>query len=269
MQLTHAQLATFDKEGWLFFPEIFDAEEMAALREEATRVLAEPREEIRREKSGAPRTAFAVHRYSELFEALAHDPRLVEPLEQIFGEQVYMHQFKINAMTAFTGETWMWHQDFPSWHRFDGMPAPRAMNIALFVDEVKPINGALMLIPRSHTHGALPDAYDDMTTSHPGWYLTQGTVSDMASEGGIVAPTGKPGGLLMFHANMAHGSPPNMTPYPRRIVYLTLSAVSNHLVGQQQRPEFIAHTDFTPVQAGRPGDLRDMIRRRSGIAEPA
>lgn len=269
MQLTPEQLRQFDEEGYLFFPEIFSPEEMAFLREEAAKVLAVPRPEIRMEKSGVPRTAFAVHRYNEGFATLARDPRLVRPLEQIFGEPVYMHQFKINAMTAFTGETWMWHQDFPSWQRFDGMPQPRAMNIALFLDEVKPVNGALMLIPRSHRHGALPDAYDDMTTSHPGWYLTRETVSRMVEEGGIVAPTGRPGSLLMFHANLAHGSPPNMTPYPRRIVYLTLSAVSNHLRGEQQRPEFIAHTDFTPVTAGAEDDLRAQAGRAAASLETA
>ncbi len=250
MKLTSRQLQQFEKEGYLVFPNCFTGDEMALLRDQATKVLAHPRPEIRLEKSGAPRTAFAVHRYNEAFGALGRDPRLVEPLEQIFREQVYMHQFKINAMTAFTGETWQWHQDFPSWQRFDGMPEPRAMNVAVFLDEVKPVNGALMLIPRSHRHGALPDAYDDMTTSHPGWYLTRDTVSDMVAAGGIVAPTGGPGTMLMFHANLAHGSPPNMTPYPRRIVYLTLSAISNRLRGKQQRPEFIAHTDFTPVTAG-------------------
>src|SRR3712207_6887860 len=30
---------------------------------------------------------------------------------------------------------------------------------------------------------------------------------------GIVAPTGKPGSVLMFHGNLVHASPPNMTPY--------------------------------------------------------
>jgi L-proline 4-hydroxylase len=97
---------------------------------------------------------------------------------------------------------------------------------------------------------------DDMTTSHPGWYLTREVVSEMAEQGGIIAPTGRPGSMLMFRANMAHGSPPNMTPYPRRIVYLTLSAISNQLRGHQQRPEFIAHTDYTPLKAGRPDALR-------------
>jgi ectoine hydroxylase len=37
-----------------------------------------------------------------------------------------------------------------------------------------------------------------------------------------------------------------MTPYPRRIVYLTLCAVSNHIT-KFTRPEWIAHRDFTPI----------------------
>ena len=59
--------------------------------------------------------------------------------------------------------------------------------------------------------------------------------------------TGKPGGMLMFHGNLVHGSAGNITPYPRKIVYLTLSAVSNAIV-KPTRPEWIAHTDFTPIE---------------------
>ena len=32
-----------------------------------------------------------------------------------------------------------------------------------------------------------------------------------------------------FHGNLVHGSAGNITPYPRKIVYLTLNAVSNYI----------------------------------------
>ena len=69
----------------------------------------------------------------------------------------------------------------------------------------------------------------------------------LVKEGGIVAPTGKAGGMLMFHGNLVHGSAGNITPYPRKIVYLTLNAVSNY-IRTPTRPEYIAHRDFTPIQ---------------------
>ena len=60
-----------------------------------------------------------------------------------------------------------------------------------------------------------------------------------------MAPTGKPGSVLMFHGNLVHASPPNITPYPRKIVYLTLCACSNHITkftraGMDRAPRFCA-----------------------------
>jgi ectoine hydroxylase len=266
MRLTEAQIRQFETEGWLFLPETFGAEEVALLRAEAEAIYAADRPEIWREKSGAPRTAFAAHTYNEAFRLLGAHPRLIGPVEQIFGERLYMHQFKINAKAAFTGDVWQWHQDYGTWLRDDGMPEPRAMNIAVFLDEVMPINGPLMLIPRSQAHGNLEAGHDLSTTSYPLWTLDDGVVTALVQEGGIVAPTGKPGGVLMFHGNLVHGSAPNITPYPRKIVYLTLNAVSN-AIRTPTRPDWIAHRDFTPIVPVADGALLALAQRWQQAAE--
>ena len=141
MKLTPQQIEHFNREGWLFLPELFSPEEVAYLAREAEGIYDTDRPEVWREKSGAPRTAFAAHLYNEAFGALGAHPRMIDPVEQVFGEKVYMHQYKINAKSAFTGDVWQWHQDYGTWKRDDGMPEPRAMNIAIFLDEVMPING--------------------------------------------------------------------------------------------------------------------------------
>jgi ectoine hydroxylase len=115
------------------------------------------------------------------------------------------------------------------------------------MDEVMPINGPLMLVPCSHKHGVLSAGHDEATTSYPLWTLDNETVTKLVHDGGIAAPTGKPGAVLMFHGNLVHASAPNITPYPRRIVYLTLCAVSNY-IRNPTRPEWIAHRDFTPIE---------------------
>jgi ectoine hydroxylase len=167
---------------------------------------------------------------------------------------------------------WQWHQDYGTWARDDGMPEARAMNIAVFLDEVYPFNGALMLVPRSHKGGTLAAGHDLSTTSYPLWTLDQETVTRLCREAerdgqpGIVAPTGKPGSVLMFHGNLVHASAPNITPYPRKIVYLTLCAVSNHIT-KFNRPEFIAHRDFTPIQQVSDDALVEHARSRRVAAE--
>src|ERR1700680_1420063 len=259
MELASRRRKEFDEEGYLFLHDCFSEEEVAILRDEAEQIYATNRREVWREKTGAPRTAFAAHTYNEAFRLLGAHPRLIRPVEQVFGESLYMHQFKINAKSAFDGEVWQWHQDYGTWARDDGMPEPRAMNIAVFMDEVMAINGPLMLIPKSHKHGTLAAEHDVTTTSYPLWTLDQETVTRLAQEGGIVAPTGKPGSVLMFHGNLVHGSAPNITPYPRRIVYLTLCVVSNY-IRKPTRPEWIAHRDFTPIDPVPDSALLDYAR---------
>ena len=266
MRLTPEQLKAFDDEGYLFLPDCFGADEVAALRREAEAIYRSDRPELWREKSGAPRTAFAAHTYNEGFRLLGAHPRLIEPVEQLFGEKLYMHQYKLNAKAAFDGDIWQWHQDFGVWARDDGMPEPRAMNISVFLDEVMPINGPLMFIPKSHKSGVLPAGHDEETTSYPLWTLDHATVTRLVRAAGIVAPTGKPGGVLMFHGNLVHASTANITPYPRTIVYLTLCAVSNH-IRRPTRPEWIAHRNFTPIEPVADDALLDYARSHRIAAE--
>jgi ectoine hydroxylase len=247
MKLSGSQLREFEEQGLLFLRDCFSPAEVAVLRRAAAEVYAQDRPEVWRESSGAPRTAFAAHTYNDAFRRLGAHPRLIEPVMQILGGPVYMHQYKVNAKAAFDGEVWQWHQDYGTWRRDDDMPEPRAMNIAVFVDEVTAANGPLLLLPGSHRQGVQEAGHDLETTSYPLWTLDRATVTRLADEGGLVAPTGPAGSMLMFHGNLVHASPPNISPWGRTIVYLSLCHVDNH-IRRFKRPEWIAHRDFTPIK---------------------
>jgi ectoine hydroxylase len=248
MKLSAQQLEQFNEQGYLFFPGRFTAEEASLMRIAARDVYAMSREEVWRESSGAARTAFAAHQYNETFRRLGRHPRLIEPVMQLVDGPVYMHQFKVNAKAAFDGEVWQWHQDFGTWQRDDQMPEPRAMNIAVFIDEVTAANGPLLFIPGSHEAGVLAAGHDLQTTSYPLWTLDRKTVIELAERGGCVAPTGPAGSMLVFSSLLVHASPPNISPFDRTIAYLSLCHVDNH-IRRFKRPEFIAHRDFTPIEA--------------------
>jgi ectoine hydroxylase len=91
-------------------------------------------------------------------------------------------------------------------------------------------------------------------------------VTRLVKQGGIVAPTGKPGGMLMFHGNLVHGSSGNITPFPRKIVYLTLNAVSNY-IRTPTRPDYIAHRDFRPIEPVEDDALLRLARAQRQAAE--
>ena len=206
-----------------------------------------------REKTGdAVRTNFAAHMYSYPFAKLARHPRMVEPVKQLFGEDVYMHQFKINGKAAFDGDVWQWHQDYGTWRTDDLMPEARAMNVAIFLDDVNEFNGPLMFIPGSHKLGVLDAEHDTTTTSYPLWtVINHDTIAQAGRarrrQAGIVAPKGPAGSMILFHGCLVHASTSNLSPWNRVSVYLSLCAVSNH-IRRFKRPGYIAHRDFTPIQ---------------------
>ncbi|MBP5858752.1 phytanoyl-CoA dioxygenase family protein [Marivibrio halodurans] len=265
MKLNETDLKRFDDDGFLFLPGLFSEDEAQMLMDEAQAIYKQDREEVWRESSGVARTAFAAHTYSEPFRRLGRHPRLVEPVEQLLGEKLYMHQYKINAKAAFDGEVWQWHQDYGTWARDDGMPEPRAMNIAVFLEDVTPANGPLLFIPKSHKQGVLEAGHDLETTSYPLWTLDREAVSRLAAEGGCEAPIGPKGSVVMFHGNLVHASPPNISPLNRTIVYLSLCAVSNHIT-KFTRKEWIAHRDFTPIESLEDDCLRELVDNRAAVA---
>ena len=253
MKLTKAQLKQFDEEGYLFFPSLFSKEETKTLQDEVPK-LYERREEynVREKDSDSVRTNFAAHMYSEPFARLARHPRMVKPVEDLFGEKLYMHQFKINGKMAFDGDVWQWHQDYGTWKNDDLMPTERAMNVAIFLDDVSEFNGPLVFIPGSHKKGVINASHDLTTTSYPLWTIDNNLISQLVNRaggknGGLVCPKGPAGSMILFHSCLVHCSGSNLSPFNRVSVYLSLCAVSNH-IRRFKRKEYIAHRDFTPIE---------------------
>ena len=163
-----------------------------------------------------------------------------------------MHQFKINGKMAFEGDIWQWHQDYGTWFNDDLMPSARAMNVAIFLDEVTEFNGPLLFIPGSHKKGVIKANHDLTTTSYPLWTIDNNLIKQLVDragghDGGIVSPKGPAGSMIVFHSCLVHASSNNLSPFNRISVYLSLCAVSNH-IRRFKRKEYIAHRDFTPIE---------------------
>ena len=252
MKLTPDQLSQFDRDGYLFFPGLFTPEETQVLND-AVPELYSRREDynVREKGKDAVRTNFAAHMYSEPFAKLARHPRMIEPVAELLGEDLYMHQFKVNGKMAFEGDVWQWHQDYGTWLNDDLMPTERAMNVAIFLDDVTEHNGPLMFIPGSHKKGVVDASHDLTTTSYPLWTVDNDLMRQLVQraggkQGGIVSPKGPAGSMILFHSCLVHASGSNLSPFNRVSVYLSLCAVSNH-IRRHKRPEYIAHRDFTPI----------------------
>ena len=121
------RLATYASRGFLVFDGLFGADDVARLEGALQRVVQDPTlgddERLVREPGGdAVRSVFEIHRLDPVFAELAADRRLLDPVRQILGSEVYLHQTRANLKPGFRGKEFFWHSDFETWHAEDGMP---------------------------------------------------------------------------------------------------------------------------------------------------
>lgn len=256
MELSPQQIATYERDGLLLLPALFNDAEVDALLA-ATREIARIDHPSRvLEKDGhTVRALHGCHLTNPLMQRLTRNPRLLRPAEQLVGSAAYVYQFKINFKAAFGGDVWKWHQDYIFWRKGDGMLEPRCVNLMVYLDEVTEFNGPMMCIPGSQRHGMIDveairgrGGWQDNVSADLKYSLDRDTIARLVDEGGIVAPKGPRGSVLIFHPNVAHGSAPNLSPWDRTMMIVTYNSVQNLPVPPgEPRPEFLVSRDARPL----------------------
>jgi ectoine hydroxylase len=261
--ITREQAEHFETQGYLVLDDIFTAEEVAALQAGTGKLLADPSaldpETIITEPGGDEvRSIFKVHDQSDALARLAADKRLAEVARFLLGDDVYVHQSRLNYKPGFQGKEFYWHSDFETWHVEDGMPRMRALSMSVLLAANTPNNGPLMLIPGSHKQyltcvGETPDDHYLSSLKKQEYGVPdEDSLAEMAHEHGIVAPVGEAGTVIIFDCNMMHGSNGNITPFPRTNAFFVYNAMSNQLVepfgAKKPRPPFIANRDAVAIQ---------------------
>ena len=261
MKLTEAQVAQYNEQGYLFFPGLLADVDVAALQEAMPAILERQGPEVIREKDGvSARLVFGAHEYSEPFRRLSLLPRVLNPVRQLLEDEVYLHQSRMNPKEGFDegaggGDSWAWHQDYPPWHTIDGMPTPRCIMVAVFVDACTAVNSPLLVLPRSHEHGFIDSvqAHKD-ADGYALHHLDRATVERLAAKNGVEALVGPAGSVGFIDCLVLHGSANNVSPWRRAIMYLIYNAVSNACTGTT-RPWFQNNRDFSPLQPIRDDSL--------------
>ncbi|CAM5189698.1 Ectoine dioxygenase OS=Castellaniella defragrans OX=75697 GN=HNR28_000825 PE=3 SV=1 [Castellaniella defragrans] len=253
--LTAEQLQSYEEQGFLIVPDVLEALEVRALREEAETLARDPsmgaREEVVREPGGtAVRSIFRVHELGRRLADLPRDPRLLDVARQILGSEVYLHQSRVNMKPALNGREFYWHSDFETWHVEDGMPAMRALSCTVLLTDNTPFNGPLMLIPGSHRQfvscvGETPEDHYRMSLRRQEVGVPDPvSLRLLAEQGGMASVVARAGSVAFFDCNTLHGSGGNLSPWPRSNVFMVYNSVENHLVapfgGTKARPEHIA-----------------------------
>lgn len=249
-----ALIEHYQHNGFLILENLFSEEEIAAFQCELDQLRSDKPikssgETITEPGSGDIRSIFRIHQISRTFQKLAADPRLANLARYLLGDDVYIHQSRLNYKPGFRGKEFYWHSDFETWHVEDGMPAMRALSMSITLTDNDETNGPLMLIPGSHKHyvvceGETPENHFKASLKKQEYGVpSDECLSQLVDEGGIATATGKPGSVIVFDCNIMHGSNGNITPHPRSNAFFVYNALSNRVVSpfcnQPPRPEYI------------------------------
>lgn len=258
--LDEVALSRYERDGFLWFEGFFSQERMAPFFEELKEMAGDKKlmdsdQVIKDPESGELRSVFAMHEISEHFSRLTRDPRILGMVRQLLGSEAYIHQSRINDKFGFQGSGFDWHSDFETWHAEDGMPHMRAVSASLMLTDNNEFNGPLMLIPGSHHYfvpciGETPDLnWKDSLKAQRLGVPDQESLAMLANRGGIQAPKGPAGSLLLFECNTLHASNKNMSPWPRSNLFFVYNSVENRLqqpfAASKVRPEFLGARENT------------------------
>jgi len=254
----------------LQIPDYFTETEVDVLYAELPKTVERDSPRIIFEDNGSIRSIFAPHFVNETYERLSRHKKLVIPSEQLIGDKIYLHQYKVNTKKGLKGDWWEWHQDFPYWHIDDGIEQPAMVSVMLYLQDTDSSNGALLLIPKTHKlgivqfaeKGALRITEEGMKNSLEGnknylsslnanlkFTVDHALIKDLSTRNGIVTASGRKGSVLFFHGNIFHASNINLTPFDRDAVLITYNSVHNAPCNKPNpRPAFLAGRDYNPIE---------------------
>lgn len=168
-------------------------------------------------------------------------PRIQGVVKSILGPDIELYQSMALIKPAFHGSEKPWHQDNAY---FSVRDLDRMLGTWIALDDVTVENGAMHFLPGTHRNGPLKHEY---TTDCE-------IVKDRYSPEDAVPINLKAGGMVFFHGNAPHFTPPNRSANRRRALQFHYRAKDNPLVSKEEFDRIFTETDGSPAScaAARP-----------------
>src|SRR5262245_45335390 len=218
--LTDAQVESYHRDGYLAVPAVLDAEQIGALRH-VTEAFVERSRSVT--KSDAlfdldPRNAAAqpvLRRIKNpadndpLYRWVAFESPIPDIVTELIGPDIKFQHSKLNLKGSHGGAPVDWHQDAAFYpHSNDDVLA-----VGLLLDDADADNGALAVLPGSHRGpGYEHYAGDQFVGAMQPEDLAR---LDLGRARLLALPAGS---IHIHHYRLVHGSAPNLSARPRRLL---------------------------------------------------
>jgi phytanoyl-CoA hydroxylase len=162
--------------------------------------------------------------YDARLKAMSEHPALKAVLARIMEAEPVMSQDMALIKPPFVGSEKPWHQDQAYFNIAQGQTV---VGVWIALDEALPENGCMYIIPGSHTEGPV------IHWKRRDWQMCD---TDVRSDQAIAVPL-KPGGALLFHCLLHHGTPPSNSARRRRAVQFHYKPADAPAITSEERME--------------------------------
>ncbi|MFN2532600.1 MAG: phytanoyl-CoA dioxygenase family protein [Pyrinomonadaceae bacterium] len=232
--LNRDQINHFNRDGYLMCEKLFDGEEMDLLIRTAKNDQRLEREALERRdaNAGISRLWITDQLGEDIYSAVVRCLRIVEPLEQLLGGEIYHYHHKIMLKEPFVGGSWEWHQDYGYWYSNNCL-FPLMGSCLIALDEASKQNGCLQVIRGSHLIGRIDHGKTGDQTG-----ADSNRVEQALKYLDLVYCEMKPGTALFFHCNLLHRSDANHSPNPRWSLICCYNSARNPCTGRPNHPAY-------------------------------
>ncbi|MCE9591597.1 MAG: phytanoyl-CoA dioxygenase family protein [Planctomycetes bacterium] len=222
-RFTKKQVSQFHQDGYVIAPGLFDTKLMDLLLKIARN---DPefvgKAHVMPDAAGnASRIAITMKMSNDVYTAFVHSEKIVNPMEQVLGGEVYHLHHKMMLKEPKIGGAWEWHQDYGYWYN-DGYLLPDLASCMIAVDRAYKGNGCLQVLRGSSRMGRIEHGrFGGQVGANPE------RVAEIAKKQELVYVEMNPGDALFFHCNTLHRSDPNTSNDPRWSLICCYNAAHN------------------------------------------
>lgn len=243
--LDDQELAAYRRDGFAIVRGLFDAEEVALIKEALETDPNINHNFFTRTDLEGGSTQLVSWNYpgDGTFGLVARCERMVDTLEALLGGEVYHYHSKLSAKLPGGGGSWEWHQDYGYWY-YNGCLRPLMASVMIAIDEATKENGCLKFLKGSHEAGRLDHVLTDgdQMCVEP---ERQQQIEDLYE---TVHAELAPGDAAFFDCNVLHRSDQNRSDNRRYGLICHYNAARNNPVVEHNHP-FYNKLDKVPDSA--------------------
>ena len=232
-----SDLNEFNKNGFILKKKLFSHDEIKKLIS-FIESNSDKEEQSRKTKSSTGNMNLTIwnHPSNDLFGKFSTNERIVKPMENFLGDEVYHYHSKIIWKKPGDGG-FDWHQDYGYWYH-NACLYPDMASCFIMLDKATKENGCLKVLKGSHKVGRIGHGMSNTSEQT----ADMERITELKKRHKSIYIIAEPGDALFFHSNLLHSSEANKSQVSRRTLIVCFNTKSNNPYKQS------GHERYSPLQ---------------------